>query len=46
MIKAGRAPVETDAENLLTTLDDIKVDKVLICVRRVSQIIRMTEETH
>ena len=46
MIKAGRAPVETDAENLLTTLDDIKVDKVLICVRRVSQIIRMTEETN
>jgi len=46
MIKAGRAPIETDAENLLTTLDDIKVDKVLICVRRVSQIIRMTEETN
>ena len=46
MIKVGRAPIETDAENLLTTLDDIKVDKVLICVRRVSQIIRMTEETN
>ena len=46
MIKAGRAPIETDAENLLTTLDDIKIDKVLICVRRVSQIIRMTEETN
>ena len=30
MIKAGRAPIETDAENLLTTHDDIKIDKVLI----------------
>ena len=46
MIKVGRAPIETDAENLLTTLDDIKTDKVLVCVRRVSQIIRMTEETN
>ena len=38
--------IKTDAENLLMTLDDINIDKVLICVRKVSQIIRMTEETN
>ena len=46
MIKVGRPTPEKDAENLLTTLDDIQIDKVLICVRRVSQIIRMSEETN
>ena len=41
----GKTPVAKEAENLISTIDENKVDKILICARRVAQIIRMVEDT-
>ena len=46
MIKVGRPSVEKDEENLLATIDEVKVDKILICARRISQIVNMVSETN
>ena len=41
----GKTPVAKEAEHLISTIDENKVDKILICARRVAQIIRMVEDT-
>ena len=46
MIKAGRPSVEQDAENLLATIDESGVDKILVCARRTAQIVNMVTETN
>ena len=46
MIKVGRPSIEKDEENLLATIDEVKVDKILICARRISQIVNMVSETN
>ena len=45
MIKAGRPSVEQDAENLLATIDESCVDKILVCARRTAQIVNLVGET-
>ena len=45
MIKAGRPSVEQDAENLLATIDESGVDKILVCARRTAQIVNLVSET-
>ena len=45
MIKAGRPSVEQDAENLLATIDESGVDKILVCARRTAQIVNLVGET-
>ena len=46
MIKVGRPSVEKDEENLLATIDEVKVDKILICARRISQIVNLVSDTN
>ena len=46
MTEAGRTPVEKECEHLLETLDEIELDKVLICARRTTQIVNLVEDTH
>ena len=46
MIKAGRPSVEQDAENLLATIDESGVNKILVCARRTAQIVNMVSETN
>ena len=38
--------VEQDAENLLATIDESGVDKILVCARRTAQIVNMVSETN
>ena len=45
MIKAGRASVEQDAENLIATIDESCMDKILVCARRTAQIVNLVGET-
>ena len=37
--------VEQDAENLLATIDESGVDKILVCARRTAQIVNLVSET-
>ena len=45
MIKAGRASVEQDAHNLISTIDESDVNKILICARRTQQIVNLVSQT-
>jgi len=42
----SRTDYEKDCENVLSTLDDIDVAKVLICARNTSQIVGLMNRTH
>ena len=42
----SRTDYEKDCENILSTLDDIDVAKVLICARNTKQIIGLMNQTH
>ena len=46
MTEAGRTPVWKECEHLLETIDECFVDKVLICARRISQIVNLIEDTN
>ena len=45
MIKSGRPSAEKDAENLIETIDETNVNKILICARRTSQIVNLVSQT-
>jgi len=45
MTEAGRTPVAKECEHLLETIDDIDLDKILICARRIAQIVNLVEDT-
>ena len=45
MTEVGRTPVWKECEHLLETIDEIKVDKVLVCARRIAQIVNLVEDT-
>ena len=46
MTEAGRTPVWKECEHLLETIDECGVDKVLICARRISQIVNLVDDTN
>ena len=46
MTEAGRTPVTKECEHLLETIDECGVDKVLICARRISQIVNLVDDTN
>ena len=45
MVKGKQTNHELDCENLVATIDDTNVDKILICARRTSQITGIISET-
>ena len=45
MTESGRTPVTKEAEHLLETIDECGVDKVLICARRIAQIVNLVDDT-
>ena len=45
MTEAGRTPITKEAEHLLETIDECGVDKVLICARRIAQIVNLVDDT-
>ena len=45
MTEAGRTPITKECEHLLETIDECGVDKVLICARRISQIVNLIDDT-
>ena len=45
MIRDRKANCEDDADNILTTIDDQNVSKILICARRTSQITNMVSDS-
>jgi len=45
MTKSGRTPVTKECQHLLETIDESKVNKILICARRTAQIVNLIEET-
>ena len=45
MIKVGRPSVEQDAHNLISTIDESDVNKILICARRTQQIVNLVSQT-
>ena len=45
MIRDRKANCDDDADNILKTIDDQNVSKILICVRRTSQIINMVSDS-
>ena len=45
MIKVGRPSVEQDAHNLILTVDESDVNKILICARRTQQIVNLVSQT-
>ena len=45
MIRDRKITAEDDADNVLATIDDQNVDKILICVRRTSQITNMVSDS-
>ena len=46
MTEAGRTPVTKECEHLLETIDECGVDKVLICARRIAQIVNLVDDTN
>ena len=46
MTEAGRTPVWKECDHLLETIDECSVDKVLICARRISQIVNLIDDTN
>ena len=45
MTESGRTPVWKESEHLLDTIDECGVDKVLICARRIAQIVNLIDDT-
>ena len=45
MTEAGRTPVWKESQHLLETIDECGVDKVLICARRIAQIVNLIDDT-
>ena len=45
MIKGRKPTPEDDADNILTTIDDQNVSKILICARRTTQITRLVSDS-
>ena len=45
MIRDRKANCDDDADNILTTIDDQNVSKILICVRRTAQITNMVSDS-
>ena len=45
MIRDRKANCDDDADNILTTIDDQNVSKILICARRTSQITNMVSDS-
>jgi len=45
MIRDRKANCDDDADNILTTIDDQNVSKILICARRTSQIVRLFSDS-
>ena len=46
MTEAGRTPVTKEAEHLIETIDEIGVNKVLVCARRTAQIVNLIDDTN
>ena len=46
MTEAGRTPVWKESQHLLETIDECGVDKVLICARRIAQIVNLVDDTN
>ena len=46
MTEAGRTPVTKEAEHLIETIDEVKVNKVLVCARRTAQIVNLIDDTN
>jgi len=46
MTEVGRTPVTKECEHLLETIDECSVDKVLICARRIAQIVNLIDDTN
>ena len=46
MTEAGRTPVWKECEHLLETIDECSVNKVLICARRIAQIVNLVDDTN
>ncbi len=45
MVSPGKIPAWKDADNILETIDEQRVGKILICARRTSQIVNLIEQT-
>ena len=45
MTESGRTPVWKESAHLLETIDECRVDKVLICARRIAQIVNLVDDT-
>ena len=45
MTESGRTSVARECEHLIETIDEISVNKVLVCARRTSQIVNLIDET-
>ena len=45
MTKSGRTPVIKECQHLLETIDESKVNKILICARRTQQIVNLVSQT-
>jgi len=45
MIRDRKATCEDDADNILSSIDSNSVDKILICARRTSQIVRLFSDS-
>ena len=46
MTEAGRTPVTKEAEHLIETIDEVRVNKVLVCARRTAQIVNLIDDTN
>ena len=46
MTESGRTSVAKESQHLLETIDEASVDKVLICARRIAQIVNLIDETN
>jgi len=46
MTEVGRTPVTKEAEHLIETIDEIGVNKVLVCARRTAQIVNLIDDTN
>ena len=46
MTEVGRTPVTKECEHLLETIDECSVNKVLICARRIAQIVNLIDDTN
>ena len=46
MTESGRTPVTKECEHLIETIDEVRVNKVLVCARRTAQIVNLIDDTN